>query len=67
MHQLTALSGSPDMRGFERDLPLTDRLRTEATDHLLSAGRAAGVRQFVAQSYAGWHFARAPPRQGALA
>jgi nucleoside-diphosphate-sugar epimerase len=58
VHELTALSGSLDMRHFDRDFELTNRLRTEATDHLLSAGRAAGVRRFVAQSYAGWPYAR---------
>ncbi|HET7444102.1 MAG TPA: NAD(P)-dependent oxidoreductase [Solirubrobacterales bacterium] len=58
VHELTALSGSLDLRHFDRDFALTNRLRTEATDHLLSAGRAAGVRRFVAQSYAGWPAAR---------
>ena len=58
VHELTALSGSLDMRHFDRDFELTNRLRTEATDHLLSAGRAVGVRRFVAQSYAGWPYAR---------
>src|SRR5262249_29922141 len=38
IHELTALSGSLDLRHFERDFALTNRLRTEATDHLLSAG-----------------------------
>ena len=58
IHELTALSGSLDLRHFDRDFELTNRLRTEATDHLLSAGRAAGVRRFIAQSYAGWNYAR---------
>jgi nucleoside-diphosphate-sugar epimerase len=58
VHELTALSGSLDLRRFERDLEPTNRLRTEATDHLLAAGRAVGVSRFVAQSYAGWPFAR---------
>src|SRR5439155_3443855 len=58
VHQLTALSGALDMRHFERDFALTNRLRTEGTDHLLAAGRAVGVRRFVAQSFAGWPFAR---------
>ena len=58
VHELTALSGSLDMRNFDRDFALTNRLRTEATDHLLSAGRAVGVQRFVAQSYAGWPYAR---------
>src|SRR4051812_46823071 len=58
VHELTALSGSLDMRHFDRTFALTNRLRTEGTDHLLAAGRAVGVRRFVAQSYAGWPFAR---------
>ncbi|MEA2371553.1 MAG: hypothetical protein QOH12_1947 [Solirubrobacteraceae bacterium] len=58
VHELTALSGSLDMRHFDRDFAETNRLRTEATDHLLAAGRTIGVRRFVAQSYAGWPFAR---------
>jgi nucleoside-diphosphate-sugar epimerase len=58
VHQLTALSGSIDMRHFERDLAQTNRLRTEGTDHLLAAGRAVGIERFVAQSYAGWPSAR---------
>jgi nucleoside-diphosphate-sugar epimerase len=58
VHQLTALSGGLDMRHIERVFALTNRLRSEGTDHLLAAGRAVGVRRFVAQSYAGWPFAR---------
>ncbi|CAN5568020.1 NAD(P)-dependent oxidoreductase [soil metagenome] len=58
VHELTALSGSLDLRHFDRDFAVTNRLRTEATDHLLAAGRAVGVRRFVAQSFAGWPFAR---------
>jgi nucleoside-diphosphate-sugar epimerase len=58
VHELTALSGSIDLRHFDRSFGPTNRLRTEATDHLLSAGRAVGVTRFVAQSYAGWPSAR---------
>ena len=58
VHELTALSGSLDLRHFDRTFALTNRLRTEGTDHLLAAGRAVGVDRFVAQSYAGWPFAR---------
>ena len=50
VHQLTAI-GALDMRHFDRDFALTNRLRTEGTNHLLSAGQAVGVRRFVAQSY----------------
>jgi nucleoside-diphosphate-sugar epimerase len=49
VHQLTALSGW-GMRTLKRGAALTNRLRTEGTDHLLSAGQAAGIRRFVAQS-----------------
>jgi nucleoside-diphosphate-sugar epimerase len=58
VHQLTALAGSLDLRHFDRDFAPTNRLRSEGTDHLLAAGRAVGVRRFVAQSFAGWPFAR---------
>jgi nucleoside-diphosphate-sugar epimerase len=58
VHQLTALAGGLDPRHIDRDFALTNRLRTEGTDNLLAAGRAAGARRFVAQSYAGWPFAR---------
>ncbi|TDC43744.1 NAD(P)-dependent oxidoreductase [Actinomadura sp. KC345] len=52
VHQLTALSGSP--RHLKKMAAATNRLRTEGTDHLLAAGRAVGVRRFVAQSNAMW-------------
>jgi nucleoside-diphosphate-sugar epimerase len=58
VHQLTALSGRLDLRRPDRFFAMTNRLRTEGTDYLLAAGRAVGVRRFVAQSYAGWPFAR---------
>jgi nucleoside-diphosphate-sugar epimerase len=57
VHQLTAIE-SLDLRHFDRAFALTNRLRTEGTDHLLSAGRAVGVRRFVAQSYAAWPYER---------
>jgi nucleoside-diphosphate-sugar epimerase len=53
VHQLTAI-GAIDMRHFDRDFAPTNRLRTEGTDHLLSAGQAMGVRRFVAQGVAGY-------------
>jgi nucleoside-diphosphate-sugar epimerase len=57
VHQLTAIS-SVDVRNFDRSFALTNRLRTEGTDNLLAAGQAVGVQRFVAQSYAGWPYAR---------
>jgi nucleoside-diphosphate-sugar epimerase len=50
VHELTAIPESIDMRHVEREFELTNRLRTEGTDHLLSAGQAVGVKRFVAQS-----------------
>jgi nucleoside-diphosphate-sugar epimerase len=52
VHQLTAIPPKINMRRFEREFALTNRLRTAGTDHLLSAGRAVGVKRFVAQSNA---------------
>jgi len=53
VHQLTAI-GPVDMRHFDRSFAQTNRLRTEGTDHLLSAGQAVGVQRFVAQGVAGY-------------
>ena len=63
VHELTALSGklsARDMRHPERApmAIMTNRLRTEATDHLLAAGRAVGARRFVAQSFGAFRWAR---------
>jgi nucleoside-diphosphate-sugar epimerase len=55
IHQLTAIPLHLDLRHFDEGFELTNRLRTEGTDHLLSAARTIGVRRFVAQSYAGWY------------
>ncbi|MGH2893234.1 MAG: NAD-dependent epimerase/dehydratase family protein [Solirubrobacteraceae bacterium] len=63
VHELTALSGPMSMRDARhperfRGAIMTSRLRTEATDHLLAAGRAVGARRFVAQSFGAFRFAR---------
>ena len=60
LHQLTALGSvdSVNPRHFDHDIAPTSRLRTEGTDHLLSAGQAVGVRRFVAQSFAPIAYAR---------
>jgi nucleoside-diphosphate-sugar epimerase len=52
VHQLTSLTGV--QRFTERAAEPTNRLRTEGTDNLLSAGHAVGVRRFVAQGVAGF-------------
>jgi len=58
VHQMTGLSvahaGKPDFRHPERFGALTNRLRTEGTDHLLAAAEATGVSHVVAQSVAMW-------------
>src|SRR3712207_1636382 len=51
VHQLTAIPPLLDLRHFDRDFALTNRLRTEGTDYLLAAGQAVGVRRFVAPSH----------------
>jgi len=63
VHQLTALSGPMSVRDARHPdrsfaATMTNRLRTEATDHLLAAGRAVGARRFVAQSFGAFRFAR---------
>ena len=58
VHELTALSNLRDFRKFDQEFSLTNRLRTQGTDHLLAGARAAGARRFVAQSFAGLPYAR---------
>jgi nucleoside-diphosphate-sugar epimerase len=58
IHQLTALTGVKDFKNFDREFAMTNRLRTEGTDHLLAAARAAGTRRVIAQSYCGWTYTR---------
>jgi len=59
VHQLTAIPSNMNLRRFDREFASTNRLRTEGTDNLLAAARPAGVRRVVAQSFAGWTYARA--------
>jgi nucleoside-diphosphate-sugar epimerase len=58
VHQMTALSGNIDVRNIDKGFAMTNRLRTEGTEHLLAAAQAVGARRFVAQSFAGWPNAR---------
>src|SRR5439155_3658016 len=58
VHQATALAGLTDFKRFDRTFAQTNRLRTEGTNALLAAAREAGVRRFLAQSFAGWPYAR---------
>lgn len=54
VHQMTALASVRNLRNFDREFELTNRLRTEGTQNLLEGARCAGARMFIAQSYAGW-------------
>jgi nucleoside-diphosphate-sugar epimerase len=58
VHQATALADIKFGRSLDRTFATTNRLRTEGTDALLAAGREAGVRRFVAQSFAPYIYAR---------
>jgi 2-alkyl-3-oxoalkanoate reductase len=58
VHEATALAGLSDVRNFDQSFAQTNRLRTEGTDALLAAVRESGVDRFVAQSFAGWPYAR---------
>lgn len=58
IHQLTALSRVSDFKNLDEEFALTNRFRTEVTDTMLAAARAAGTRRFIAQSFCGWPFAR---------
>jgi len=58
VHEATALAGKTDFRHWDESFADTNRLRTDGTDSLLAAARKAGVTRVVAQSYAGWPYAR---------
>jgi hypothetical protein len=47
-----------DLRHFDRDFALTNRLRTEGADHLLSAGQAVGVWRIVAHGNGAFPYVR---------
>ena len=47
VHQLTALAGDLDLRHFDKTFAMTNRLRTEGTDHLVSAAHAVGARRIA--------------------
>jgi nucleoside-diphosphate-sugar epimerase len=53
IHQMTSLAGPMDLKKFDQHFAMTNRLRTEGVDNLIRAGRAAGVRRLIVQSYSG--------------
>jgi len=58
VHQATALANMRFSRNLDDAFAPTNRLRTEGTDALLAAAREAGVRRFLAQSFAPYRYAR---------
>jgi 2-alkyl-3-oxoalkanoate reductase len=58
VHQATALANARFGGSLDRTFAQTNRLRTQGTDALLAAAREAGVRRFVAQSFASYRYAR---------
>jgi nucleoside-diphosphate-sugar epimerase len=58
VHQATALANVKFGRNFDKVFARTNELRTKGTDALLAAAREAGVRRFVAQSFASYRYAR---------
>ena len=58
VHQATALSALRSLRNLDEAFSDTNRLRTEGTDNLLAAARGVGATKLVAQSFAGWPYAK---------
>ena len=54
VHQMTALASMRNLKNFDDEFALTNRLRIEGTRYLVEAALVAGARRFVAQSYTGW-------------
>src|ERR1035437_4719623 len=60
VHQMTALASLRNFRRFDQEFAVTNQLRTKGTDYLLEAGRQAGTRRFIVQSFTGWNNPRTP-------
>jgi 2-alkyl-3-oxoalkanoate reductase len=58
VHEATALGKATWGRNFDKVFAATNALRTTGTDALLAAAREAGVRRFVAQSFASYRYER---------
>jgi nucleoside-diphosphate-sugar epimerase len=58
IHQATALANMRFGRNLDRTFAPTNQLRTQGTDALLAAAREAGVRRFIAQSFAPYRYIR---------
>jgi len=58
VHEATALADAVWGRNFDKVFAGTNALRTKGTDALLAAAHEAGVRRFVAQSFASYRYVR---------
>jgi nucleoside-diphosphate-sugar epimerase len=58
VHQATALADVRFSKNLDRSFADTNKIRTDGTHALIAAAREAGVRKFVAQSYASMRYAR---------
>jgi 2-alkyl-3-oxoalkanoate reductase len=58
VHEATALADAMWGRNFDKVFAGTNELRTKGTGALLAAAREAGVRRFVAQSFASYRYLR---------
>jgi len=58
LHEATALANAKWGRNFDKVFARTNELRTKGTDTLLAAAWEAGVRRFVAQSFASYRYVR---------
>ena len=58
VHEATALADAKFGRSFDKTFAKTNELRTTGTDALLAAAREAGVRRFLAQSFASYRYVR---------
>jgi 2-alkyl-3-oxoalkanoate reductase len=58
IHQMSGLTGIKSYKKFDKEFALTNRLRTEGTNYLLEATRAAGGRRLIAQSFGNWNYER---------
>ncbi|MFG2518531.1 NAD-dependent epimerase/dehydratase family protein [Streptomyces sp. NPDC048527] len=60
VHQMTAITGKPDIKHMDRWFATTNRLRTVGTDHLLAAAEAKAK----AKRELGWELRHPSWRQG---
>lgn len=61
IYQATALAGMRFGRSLDKTFAPTNQLRTGGTDNVIAAGRSAGVRKLVAQSFAPYRYVSSGP------